>query len=121
MNTYLCIGGPLHGKHRALQGGCNTMAVPVYSQKFIGVEELYDDVSGIRETRYNLTTITRQEKQTATGDDGSRATISVTLAVDVLVHESILTVEETNAYYQKLKKNASASQAVSRALSALKL
>lgn len=126
MKTYLCIGGPLHGKHKQITAGANTLVIPHYDCAYIGVEEVpcyCGPYGGYRESRYKLTTIANREEKSAIGDDGSRATVTVDLRVDVLVHESILTFDETVAYYRKLTKQGPgvASQAVTRAISLLKL
>lgn len=122
MKSYLCIGGPLHGKQQTLRDDCSTVAVPVYSQKFIGVEELYDGGGRIRDTRYTVKTLAQRESKEATGSFGAtRATVTVDVRTDVLVHESILTVEEAAVYLKKLTGKRPLNQAVYLAMSAITL
>lgn len=105
MKSYLCIGGPTHGKIVAIPEYSHDYIVMSYNQPYIGIIETLDYAScpEPRRERYVLKSLDIGEVST---EERNNVTVRVRLDVKVrvLVHDSILTAEEAMAYYRKLRE-----------------
>lgn len=105
--SYLCIGGPLHGRARAIEG--RTLRVPTFNPErvWVGVETHVCIPPAYTDTRYDVKEIELHEQRTepSTGD-AMDVTVRVSARVRLLAHESILTTEELSAHFRKLRPNA---------------